>query len=131
VSLYVLANPARIVGMGVKLIQVWRLALFEADQFCQHELSRDHIENFKLDARAGAGVEEFVRLVYQSLTWCTNSYRTIAASLAIALASVWPWQTAPYGKDWGAIANESGVFVRPLDPHRNFLIFGHESSPRS
>jgi hypothetical protein len=30
-----------------------------------------------------------------------SSSRTIAASLAIALASVWPWQTAPYGKNWG------------------------------
>jgi hypothetical protein len=34
-------------------------------------------------------------------------------------------------KELGAIANESGVFVGPLDPNRDFFIFGHQSSSRS
>ena len=56
---------------------LWKLELFEADQFCQSQgvscrtsvgierpSSLDHVKNFNLDTRAGAGVEEFVRLVH-------------------------------------------------------------------
>ena len=59
---------------------LWKLELFEADQFAEHEpsrglrlqdfcgierpSSRDHVKTFNLDTRAGACVEEFVRLVH-------------------------------------------------------------------
>ena len=59
---------------------LWKLALFEADQFAEHEpsrglrlqdfcgierpSSRDHVKTFNLDTRAGACVEGFVRLVH-------------------------------------------------------------------
>jgi hypothetical protein len=83
--------------------------------------SRDQVKNFKLNSLAGACVEEFVRLVHP-----------------VQLEQAWRLLLPQCGRGKrrrteriGAIANESGVFVGPLDPNRDFLIFDHESSSRS
>jgi hypothetical protein len=68
------------------------------------------VKTFDLDTRGGGCVEEFVRLVHP-----------------VQLQQAWRLLLPQCGRgkrrrreELGAIANESGVFVGPLDLHRDF-----------
>jgi hypothetical protein len=83
--------------------------------------SRDHVKTFNLDIRAARASKSF----FAQFIPYNRSKLGDCSCLSAAVAN------GAVRKELGAIANESGVFVGPLDPHRDFLIFGHESSSRS